>query len=57
MARTPSPQKLHRAKDLCTIEQAEYIANLVAAHHVERYVARLKHHAWHRRLWRWLTRR
>lgn len=33
MARAPSPTKTHRAKDFCTIEQAEYIATLVVQRH------------------------
>lgn len=49
--RTPSPSKTHRPKDFCTIEQAEYIANLVCAHreHVR------SHSRWHRRLRRSLA--
>lgn len=55
MARFPSPQKAHRPKDLCTIEQAEEIANTVADYHVRRYVAFLKQNRWYRKAWRYMA--
>lgn len=52
MTRFPSPQKSHKPKDLCTIEQAEAIARVVADFHVRRYAHHLKVNRWYRKLWR-----
>lgn len=51
--RNPSPKKHHSPKDLCTIEQAEYIANLVARSVVAQHAHQTR--PWYRKLWDRLT--
>lgn len=61
--RLASPKKTHAAKDLCTIEQAEYIALIALKNHFgQMYALECQAEAllamrnrWYRRLWRALT--
>jgi hypothetical protein len=60
MARFPSPTKTHKPKDLCTIEQSEYIAletiksTFAQLYRMERTAEQVlaKRNAWYRRIWR-----
>lgn len=55
MTRFASPQKTHRPKDLCTIEQAEEIANIVFPYRIAEYFHHREQRRWYRRLWRRIT--